>query len=208
MFPAQGRPRIQWADRAIVDEGAADVGRGFGSNSSAVRIASWETPTPVGPVENRGSLDHLAWHSEIRSKDMFIVLASTSFAAPRSTAPAPVSVSPARVAAEASARDWLAFVDGGHYSVAWDEASFLLTTGLSRAAWETQLAEVRSPLGAVRSRTLRSAVDSPQLPFTFGGICIVITYDTVFEHKAAAVETVITALQADGSWPVSGYFVR
>jgi len=33
-------------------------------------------------------------------------------------------------------------------------------------------------------------------------------YETVFEKKSSAVETVVPMVDADGTWRVSGYFVR
>ena len=40
------------------------------------------------------------------------------------------------------------------------------------------------------------------------GKYVVIQYDTVFEHKASAVETVTPMPDPDGVWRVSGYFIR
>jgi hypothetical protein len=36
----------------------------------------------------------------------------------------------------------------------------------------------------------------------------VIKYDTQFEHKESAIETVTPVLDKDGSWKVSGYFIK
>ena len=35
-----------------------------------------------------------------------------------------------------------------------------------------------------------------------------IQYDSVFENKDSAVETVTPMLDPDGTWRVSGYFIR
>jgi len=35
-----------------------------------------------------------------------------------------------------------------------------------------------------------------------------IQYDTDFEHKAGAVETVVPTLEKDGKWRVAGYFIK
>jgi hypothetical protein len=40
------------------------------------------------------------------------------------------------------------------------------------------------------------------------GKYVVIQYDSVFEQKASAVETVTPMLDSDGAWRVSGYFVQ
>jgi hypothetical protein len=37
---------------------------------------------------------------------------------------------------------------------------------------------------------------------------VVITFETAFENKASAVETVTPMLEKDGKWRVSGYFIK
>ena len=69
------------------------------------------------------------------------------------------------------------------------------------------VSSARSPLGPVRSRRLKSATATTSLPGAPDGHYVVLQFDTVFERKAAAVETVIPMLD-EGMWRVSGYFVR
>jgi hypothetical protein len=40
------------------------------------------------------------------------------------------------------------------------------------------------------------------------GKYVTIRYETVFENKASAVETITPMLDPDGIWRVSGYFIR
>ena len=40
------------------------------------------------------------------------------------------------------------------------------------------------------------------------GNYIVLQYDTLFENKAAAVETVTLSQDSDGQWRVAGYFIK
>jgi len=37
---------------------------------------------------------------------------------------------------------------------------------------------------------------------------VVIQFDSSFEHKQTAVETVTPMLDTDGKWRVSGYFIK
>jgi hypothetical protein len=66
---------------------------------------------------------------------------------------------------------------------------------------------VRAPLGRCLARTLRSRklVDSlaqgPKGPFA------VIHFETDFERRQDAVETIVSALGGDGRWRVAGYFI-
>lgn len=66
----------------------------------------------------------------------------------------------------------------------------------------------RKPLGAVLSRTFKLAKYSTSLPGAPDGQYVVIQYDTSFENKKSAVETITPMLDRDGQWRVSGYFIK
>jgi hypothetical protein len=66
----------------------------------------------------------------------------------------------------------------------------------------------RAPLGAVRTRKLKSATYTKTLPGAPDGEYVVIQYDTSFENKKSAVETITPMLDKDGKWRVSGYFIK
>jgi DNA gyrase inhibitor GyrI len=70
------------------------------------------------------------------------------------------------------------------------------------------LNKYRKPAGATVSRKLREARYTESLPKAPAGKYVVVQFDTVFEHKPDAVETVVEVLEADGRWEVSGYFIR
>jgi uncharacterized protein DUF4019 len=111
-------------------------------------------------------------------------------------------------AAKQSAAAWLAIVDSGKYAASWDETATTFKAALSRQQWEQALEKVRAPLGKVRSRNLKSATYTKSLPGAPDGEYVVIQYDTEFEQKASAVETVVPMLDKDGKWRVSGYFIK
>ncbi len=46
------------------------------------------------------------------------------------------------------------------------------------------------------------------MPGAPDGEYVVIQYDSSFEHKQAAVETVTPMLDKDGKWRVSGYYIK
>ena len=46
------------------------------------------------------------------------------------------------------------------------------------------------------------------MPGAPDGRYVVVQYDTVFENKASAVETVTPMADPDGVWRVAGYFIR
>lgn len=110
--------------------------------------------------------------------------------------------------AKDAARGWLALTDAAKYGPSWDEAASPFKAAIARADWERAVKGIRAPLGAVKSRKVKAATFSRTLPGAPDGQYVVIQFDTQFEHKAAAVETVTPMLEKDGSWRVSGYFIR
>jgi hypothetical protein len=111
-------------------------------------------------------------------------------------------------AAERSAEAWLALTDGGRYGESWDAAASMFKAAVSKADWDKALKAVRAPLGALKARKVKSATFTTSLPGVPDGEYVVIQYDSQFENKAAAVETVTPIREKDGSWRVSGYFIK
>ncbi len=110
-------------------------------------------------------------------------------------------------AAESAALDWLSYVDSGEYVTSWSNAGALFKRQLTPQAWEDAASGARKPLGALRSRALKAAQHATSLPGAPDGEYVVLQFDSVFEKKAAGVETLTTALE-DGTWRVVGYFIR
>ena len=112
-----------------------------------------------------------------------------------------------RAAVEVS-REWLKLVDEGKYSESWEEAAQYFKNALTREQWKSSLESVRSPLGAVLLRNLKSAKYTKTLPGAPDGEYVVIQYETSFRTKQHAIETVTPLLDKDGKWRVSGYYIR
>lgn len=110
--------------------------------------------------------------------------------------------------AERSADAWLALVDAGKYAESWQEASQLFRTAVTKEQWQSQLRSSRDPLGKLLTRTLKSATYTKALPGAPDGEYVVIQYESSFEHKQSALETVTPMLDKDGTWRVSGYFIK
>jgi hypothetical protein len=113
-----------------------------------------------------------------------------------------------KASAEAAARTWLAAADTGSGAETWALAARVFQDRISSEAWQTQLTGVRAALGAVEKRTLTSAIHASTLPGAPDGDYEVVKFQTQFEHKASAVETVTTVKQPDGSWRVTGYVIK
>lgn len=110
--------------------------------------------------------------------------------------------------ATSAAKTWLALTDSGKYGASWDTAATMFQAAVTKESWEKALNTVRAPLGAVRSRKFRSATFTHELPGAPKGDYVVIEYDTDFENKPGAVETITPMLEKDGTWKVSGYYIR
>jgi Protein of unknown function (DUF4019) len=110
--------------------------------------------------------------------------------------------------AQKSAEAWLALTDSGKYAESWDEASQLFKNAVTKEQWSEKVKGARGPLGKLLSRKLRSATYAKTLPGAPDGVYVVIHYDTSFENKASAGETIVPMLDKDGKWRVSGYYIK
>ncbi len=111
-------------------------------------------------------------------------------------------------AAIASSGNWLAVIDNGQYADSWDDAADYMKNIMTKDKWEAVIKSVREPLGKVESRVVRGKTYTTQVPGAPDGEYVVIEYNTDFENKKGAIETVTPKLEADGTWKVSGYFVK
>ncbi len=110
--------------------------------------------------------------------------------------------------AQAAAESWLKLTDAGDGGGSWEQAAKLFKGALTKEQWTQALTGVRPPLGKLISRKVTSRQYRERLPGAPDGKYVIIVYETVFEKKAAAVETITPMLDPDGVWRVSGYFIR
>jgi opacity protein-like surface antigen len=115
---------------------------------------------------------------------------------------------PAEKAAVDAADAWLKVVDAGEYAASWDEAAPFFKGAVGKADWEKALKGVRSPLGKLVARKVASRTYTEAVPGAPDGKYVVVQYETSFENKKHAIETVTPMLAPDGRWRVSGYFIR
>ena len=84
----------------------------------------------------------------------------------------------------------------------------LFKKAVTEADWKKMLNAHREPLGEVVSRKAASADYVTSLPGAPDGEYVVIKYRTSFSRKKKAQETVTPMKEADGTWKVSGYFIK
>ena len=111
-------------------------------------------------------------------------------------------------AAAEAAVVWLEYVDSGNYAESWDHTSEFFQKVMPREQWEKAVAPLRESLGPVVSRQLKSAEFHRSLPVAPDGEYVVLQFETQFEKKAKAIETVTPKLETDGAWKVSGYYIN
>lgn len=95
-------------------------------------------------------------------------------------APASSTAGPNVDAATSAAQSWLVLVDEEKYGESWTSAATLF----------------------------KSAQFATTLPGAPDGKYVVIQFNTTFANKAAAVETITPMQEPDGTWKVSGYFIK
>jgi hypothetical protein len=113
-----------------------------------------------------------------------------------------------RAKAENAALTWLGSIDAGDYAHSWDTAATRFRDAVPEAQWVSRISALRGRLGVLKSRSVSSARFASSLPGAPGGEYVVIKFNTSFEHKTEATETVTPMKDADGQWRVSGYYIR
>lgn len=110
-------------------------------------------------------------------------------------------------AARAAVDSWLNLIDTGNYAKSWDEAATFFKSAVPSETWQGAVKTARSPFGALKSRTVRSAIPASKLPGAPEGEYVVFDFDAIFEQKPAG-ERVTVVRDKDGAWRVVGYFVK
>jgi hypothetical protein len=107
-----------------------------------------------------------------------------------------------------AAQKWLVLVDQGDYGKRWETAAGYFKGAVTEKQWEQAVTAVRSPLGKVITRKLKLKQYATSLPGAPDGEYVVIQFETSFENKNSSVETITPMKEKDGSWRVSGYYIK
>ena len=111
-------------------------------------------------------------------------------------------------AAVTAAQKWLTLIDVEKYSESWQESAEYFRNAVKQDQWGQMLQSVRTPLGKVISRKLKTKVYKTSLPGAPDGQYVVIQFETSFQNKKSAIETVTPMFEKDGRWKVSGYYIK
>lgn len=111
-------------------------------------------------------------------------------------------------AARQSVEAWLALLDAGNYSEAYDATASYFRENLTAEEFRNRMEERQTILGAFVSRTLSSTQRLSAVPDAPPGDYFVFEFDGVYERRPNARERV-TAVAESGKWPVVGiYLIR
>ena len=135
-----------------------------------------------------------------------LALQETGKTAPPAGALSAAAVAPSASESAASARQWLALVDGQQWKQSWSAAGSVFTSHISAADWQSRVQPLRQQLGAVTSRVLKTVTKANALPGVPDGQYEILQFATDFAQKGPAVETVTLAHEPSG-WKVDGYFI-
>lgn len=111
-------------------------------------------------------------------------------------------------AAVSAAEQWLALVDEAKYAESWQETAEFFRNAVTPDQWRQAMQAAREPLGKLISREMMTKTYSTSLPGVPDGEYVVIQFETSFENKKTAVETVTPMLDKDGKWRVAGYYIK
>lgn len=110
--------------------------------------------------------------------------------------------------AVSKAQAWLEQIDAGQFGLSWDLASDAFRLAITRDQWIASLNAIRPSLGKVKIRLINTTQTTTNLPGAPDGRYIVMTFNTAFENKRTAVETVTFEELKDGTLRASGYFIK
>jgi len=104
----------------------------------------------------------------------------------------------AEKAAVSAATAWLALVDEGAYVKSWEEAARYFKNSVTRDRWVQAIKAAREPLGKNLSRRVLSSTYRTSLPGAPDGEYVLIRFESSFENKNSATETVTPMMDEDG----------
>ena len=114
----------------------------------------------------------------------------------------------AETAGSQASMAWLSIVDSGSYAASWQETAPAFQAQVTESDWVNTASGVSDPLGTLKSRLLAGTEYATSLPGAPDGEYVVTVFNTTFENKQEAIETVTTVKSEAGDWRVTGYFIR
>jgi hypothetical protein len=125
--------------------------------------------------------------------------------------PAALSVlafaAPADEQSQRSGEAWLSLIDNQNYSASWVQSGSLFRSRVPQQRWIEMARQAREPFGRLISRKVLSATTTRTLPGAPDGDYVVLRFQTSFQAKSQAIETLTVVLE-DGQWKAVGYYIK
>ena len=107
-----------------------------------------------------------------------------------------------------AAEQWIVLVDDGQYQESWKEAAKLFQDAVTSSDWESRAKTDRSQLGQKQSRKLKELKATSAVKGLPAGQYYQVKYQSSYEKRKLATETIIAVMEADGTWKVASYSIN
>jgi len=107
-----------------------------------------------------------------------------------------------------AAEQWIVLVDDGQYNQSWKEADKIFQDLIPADEWQKKASAERAQLGARQSRKLKDIKATNAVKGLPNGQYYQVKYQSSYENKKQAVETIVATLDSDGTWRVVSYTVN
>ncbi len=111
-------------------------------------------------------------------------------------------------AAKKAAESWLELVDAAEYGKSWAAAASMFKAAVTEGQWEAAVLQARGPFEPMGARQFLGAKYMTELPGAPKGQYVVIQYQVMAADNTKLVETITPMRDTDGTWRVSGYYIR
>ena len=135
------------------------------------------------------------------------LLAQTTEETPEADTAQAVDVEAETAAAQEAATAWLAILDAGEYEETWNEAAAAFQAAVTVGDWVAAVVQARSDFEPFGERTLLGSEYMTDIPNAPPGEYVVFQFRASVDGDRTVIET-LTPMKEDGTWKVSGYFVR
>ena len=100
------------------------------------------------------------------------------------------------------ATSWLNLIDAEHFAESWQQLGSKLKAKYNENAWATALRPLLSQAGKIRKRTFRSVSYSDAQ-----GETVIVEFESSFT-KATTSKELVTLVQEQGQWKITGYGIH
>ena len=98
--------------------------------------------------------------------------------------------------------------DDGKFDYCWETASSFFKKTILKDKWVKKIKNIRPAFGKTLSRKIKKTKYLTSLPGAPDGEYVFIQFETSFDNKKSAIETITPMLDIDKIWKVSGYYIK